>query len=59
MGHDALQEGNAGTCLIQAFPELERKKEFCDQNVQLRVAKILFKSHVKYLAPFLDPTVMA
>lgn len=58
MGHDTLQEGNAGTYMIQVFPELERRN-FVDQNVQLRVAKILLKSHVKFLAPFLVRTVTA
>ena len=58
MGHDALQEVNAGTCTIQAFPELERRNSV-DKNVQSRVAKSLLESLVKYLAPFLDPTVTA
>lgn len=60
MVHDALQQGNTGTCIIQAFPKPERWN-FVDQNVQFRVAKILLKSHVKYLSFFffLDPTAMA
>jgi len=58
MGHDDLQEENAGIYMIQEFPELDRRN-FINQNVQLRVAKILLISHVKYLPPFLGPAVLA